>query len=123
MSAELGQLQDRLEHHFKALSEERGQRKLPVYALEHGLTVEELETMTKGLKRRLGTGGYTLSTHWLLWIVFATEQGYDYDGDEYWYTFGRRMPGWDHGWRPYIRSWMKLWRGEHNFINREVSIM
>ncbi len=23
----------------------------------------------------------------------------------------------------YIGSWMKLWRGEHNFINREVSIM
>ncbi len=23
----------------------------------------------------------------------------------------------------YLGSWMKLWRGEHNFINREVSIM
>lgn len=113
MSAELGQLQERLEHHFKALSVERGQRKLPVYALEHGLTVEELESMAKGLKRRLGTGGYTLSTHWLLWIVFATEQGYDYDGDEYWYTFGRRMPGWDHGWRPAIRSWFRRFQKEY----------
>ena len=23
----------------------------------------------------------------------------------------------------YIGSWLTLWRGEHNFINREVSIM
>ena len=23
----------------------------------------------------------------------------------------------------YIHHWAKLWRGEHNFINREVSIM
>ena len=23
----------------------------------------------------------------------------------------------------YIGSWLELWRGEHNFINREVSIM
>lgn len=23
----------------------------------------------------------------------------------------------------YIEHWLKLWRGEHNFINREVSIM
>jgi antirestriction protein ArdC len=23
----------------------------------------------------------------------------------------------------YLASWAKLWRGEHNFINREVSIM
>lgn len=113
VSAELGQLQERLVEHFKALSAERGQRKLPVYALEHGLNAEELKSMTTLLKRRLGTGGYTLSTHWLLWIVFATEQGYDYDGDEYWYTFGQRMPGWDHGWRPYIRSWFRRFRKEY----------
>ena len=23
----------------------------------------------------------------------------------------------------YIEHWLQLWRGEHNFINREVSIM
>ena len=23
----------------------------------------------------------------------------------------------------YIEHWLELWRGEHNFINREVSIM
>ena len=113
MSAELGQLQERLEKHFKALAAERGPRKLPVYALEHGLNADELQAMTTLLKRRLGTGGYTLSTHWLLWVVFATEQGYDYDGDEYWHTFGRRMPGWDNGRRPAIRSWFRRFRKDY----------
>ena len=50
-----------------------------------------------------------------MWIVFATEQGYDYDGDEYWHTFERRMPLWDRRWRPNLRSWFgkfqKTYRG------------
>ena len=50
-------------------------------------------------------GGYRPFRNWLVWIVFATEQGYDYDGDEYWNTFERRMPVWDRGWRPSLRAW------------------
>lgn len=105
MSAELDALQKRLEGHFEALSVARRERGLPVFALEHGLDATELSGLANHLKRRLLKGGGYLSTHWLPWIVFATEQGYDYDGDEYWHTFSQRMPLWDHGWRSSIRAW------------------
>ncbi|TWB48255.1 hypothetical protein [Nitrospirillum viridazoti] len=106
MSADLDALQKRLEDHFKQLSATRRERGLPVFVLEHGLSVDELSLLTKLLKAKLAaSASYRLSTHWLAWIVFATEQGYDYDGDEYWHTFAQRMPNWDHGRRSSIRSW------------------
>lgn len=106
MSGDLDALQKRLERHFEALSVARRERGRPVFALEHGLGVDERSALTKLLKDKLAAPAYyRLSTHWLAWVVFATEQGYDYDGDEYWRTFGQRMPHWDHGWRSSIRSW------------------
>ena len=27
------------------------------------------------------------SPYWLLWVIYATEQGYKYEGDEYWQSF------------------------------------
>lgn len=105
MSAALDGFQVRLEAHFGALSEKRRTDNLPVFALEHGLTTEDLSSLTSQLSLTLMKGGYRLSKHWLAWVVFSAEQGYDYDGDEYWYTFKQRMPGWDDGWRPSLRSW------------------
>lgn len=106
MSGDLDALQKRLECHFEALSAARRERGARVFALEHGLGPGDLSALTNLLKNKLAApAAYRLSTHWLAWIVFATEQGYDYDGDEYWHTFGQRMPHWDHGWRSSIRSW------------------
>jgi hypothetical protein len=102
---DLGALQARLEGHFATLASARKARSLPVFAFEHGLDATELADLPGLLKAILRTGGYRLSKHWLVWIVYATEQGYDYDGDEYWHTFERRMPQWDRGWRPSLRSW------------------
>jgi hypothetical protein len=113
MSADLDALQKRLETHFEALSAERGDRGLPVFALEHGLDVDERSALARLLKQKLAAPPYRLSTHWLAWIVFATEQGYDYAGDEYWHTFGQRMPLWDHGWRRAIRSWFGRFHEEY----------
>lgn len=104
MSAELDTIQKKLEDHFAALNAVRKDRGLPVFALEHGLSPEELSTVSTMLRAALKTH-YYLSKHWLVWVVYATEQGYDYDGDEYWNTFERRMPLWDRSWRPNLRSW------------------
>jgi hypothetical protein len=104
MSAELDSIQKKLEDHFAALAAARLNRGLPLFALEHGLGTEEIAAISTLLKAALKTH-YRLAKHWLVWVVYATEQGYDYDGDEYWHTFERRMPLWDRGWRPALRSW------------------
>ena len=105
MSAELDELQSELKSHFAALCEARRVNDLPVFALEHGLDAAAISSLSTMLKARLRVRGATLDRHWLLWVVWATEQGYDYDGDEYWHTFERRMPLWDRSWRPALRSW------------------
>lgn len=104
MSAELDSIQKRLEDHFAAVAAARSGRGLPVFAFEHGLGTDELSEVSTLLKAALRTN-YRLAKHWLVWVVYATEQGYDYDGDEYWHTFERRMPLWDRGWRPALRGW------------------
>ena len=105
MSAELDELQSGLKSHFASLCEARRADKLPVFALEHGLDAAAISSLSTMLKAQLRVHGTTLDRHWLLWVVWATEQGYDYDGDEYWHTFERRMPLWDRSWRPVLRSW------------------
>lgn len=105
MKGDLNALQAHLEVHFAALASVRKERSLPVFAFEHGLDANELSELPALLKAALTTGGYRLFKHWLIWVVYATEQGYDYDGDEYWHTFERRMPLWDRGWRPSLRAW------------------
>ncbi len=116
MNADLDSFQSRLEAHFGELASSRRPQNMPVFALEHGLNADEISSMHSLLQRSLATYGYRLSKHWLAWLVFATEQGYDYDGDEYWYTFTRRMPGWDHGWRPNIRTWFAKFNKQYNGI-------
>lgn len=104
MSADLALTQKKLEGHFAALAAERSESGLPVFAFEHGLNSAERSEMFASLKAALGPS-YHPAKHWLIWVVYATEQGYDYDGDEYWHTFERRMPLWDRGWRPALRGW------------------
>lgn len=101
---ELDSVQKKLEIHFAELAAARAERGMPVFALEHGLSAEELSQVSTLLKAALRTQ-YPLAKHWLVWVVYATEQGYDYDGDEYWHTFERRMPSWDRGSRPALRNW------------------
>ncbi len=82
-----------------------------MYALEHGLDAEMLSKVTIGLKRSLLVDG-RLSSHWLLWVVYATELGYDYDGEEYWPSFEQRTPRWrlrsEH--RGMLRQWFRKFR-------------
>lgn len=85
--------QQRLEDHFAALAANRSALGQQLFALEHGLSAEELEEISAQLKLRPSRGSL-LRQHWLPWVVYATEFGYRYAGDEYWPSFESDIPGW-----------------------------
>lgn len=87
-------LQSAVERHFEKLAFERQTLHLPVFALEHGLTKEQVDGIAWGLRRHIVFGGQQLSSLWLLYVLYATELGYDFDGDEYWQSFERKTPQW-----------------------------
>ena len=101
----LEEWQKRLDMHFTQLARSRSASGAPIFALEHDLTTEEFGEVSKLLKERLSLG-LRLETHWLLWVVYATELGYGYDGNEYWYSFEDCTPRWkDRGSRSQLRDW------------------
>lgn len=93
MPMPLEKWQERLEGHFASLAHSRSASGLPTFALEHGLEDHELEGIASHLLSRL-KAGFPLSTHWLLWVIYATERGYSYAGDEYWHSFEEQTPNW-----------------------------
>jgi len=97
--------QRRLERHFQQLAAARSNSGFPLFALEHDLTATELEEIGTQLRERLALG-LRLEPHWLLWVIYATELGYDYDGGEYWHSFEERTPRWsDKASRNQLREW------------------
>ena len=96
MPTPLDEWQQRLESHFEQLAAARAYSDFPLFALEHGLTEDEFDEITHLLHAQL-TDGWRLGRHWLVWVVYATELGYDYDGDEYWLSFEQRTPLWRAG--------------------------
>ena len=106
------------ETHFEALSAERRPAGLSVFAIEHGLDATALDAIAAGLRRRLVLWE-PLGKHWLLWVIYAAEIGYDYDGEEYWPSFEKRTPNWsaDYDRRRQLRQWFlkfhKAYAGTH----------
>jgi len=106
MRVEISHWQNRLEKHFEELREKRSSisPEHPIYGLEHGLGKEELKSLSRAIKERI-LHGPPHDDQWLVWIVYATEIGYDYAGDEYWQTFERETPGWtQYGDRYWLRK-------------------
>lgn len=85
--------QRRLEGHFAALAATRSALGQPLFALEHGLSPEELEEIFLQLKRGL-VHGSRLQPYWLLWVIYAAEFGYRYTGDKYWPLIENGITGW-----------------------------
>jgi hypothetical protein len=105
MSMPLEDWQRRIERHFQQLAAARSNSGFPLFALEHDLSDAELEEIGTQLRARLALG-LRLEPHWLLWVVYATELGYDYDGGEYWHSFEERTPRWrDKASRNQLREW------------------
>lgn len=96
--------QERLEEHFASLARMRSGSGFPISALEHPLNNDEVEELSSLLRSRL-KGGLTLTPHWLAWVVYATERGYSYAGDEYWQSFEEQTPEWGPDDHYKIRPW------------------
>ena len=85
----------RLEQHFDALSETRQavQPHAPVFALEHGLS--EAELVASAYRGPAAVKQHRIDRRaWIPLVVYASEIGYSYSGDEYWQTFEASTPGW-----------------------------
>jgi len=116
MNMSLEQWQKRLEGHFSQLASARSNSSFPLFALEHGLSDDEFKEISSKLRERLSLG-LRLESHWLLWVVYATELGYDYDGEEYWDSFEARTPRWrDRGSRNQLRTWFSRFRTNYHGV-------
>ena len=92
MPMDLRAWNQKLEAHFSELA--RIRKDTPVFALEHDLTPTEIQELSEGVRAHI-CRSYPLHDHMLVWIVYATEIGYGYAGDEYWQTFEEQTPGCD----------------------------
>lgn len=111
----LDQWQARLEEHFANLAIQRGDNGSPIFALEHGLNEQELDELTPLLHSRL-RAGLPLRPHWLLWTIYTTERGYNYDGDEYWRSFEDQTPNWQSGDRYRVVPWFTKFQKAYNGV-------
>lgn len=117
MSMPLEYWQERLERHYQALASMRDGHGLPLFAFEHGLSAEETRQIGELLRAHLQAGKERLGKYWLLWVVYATEFGYDYAGDEYWQSFEEQTPGWEPHHRYSLTRWFKKFQAKyHGFI-------
>ena len=90
----LEQWQDRLERHFESLARIRAGPGFHIFALEHGLNNEERNEISSLLRSCL-EARTPLSPHWLLWVIYSSEYGYTYTGEEYWPSFEKQIPQWE----------------------------
>ncbi|KMP10705.1 hypothetical protein UZ36_06805 [Candidatus Nitromaritima sp. SCGC AAA799-C22] len=111
---ELTSWQEHLEQHFGSLKNERMGLGLPVFALEHGLDENEVHALEKEIRNWIVSSSPS-KNHWMVWIIYASEIGYRFAGNEYWQTFESETPGWaDFGDRYIIRRWFKKFHSEFN---------
>lgn len=119
MPTPLEEWQKRLERHFTQLASARSNSDFPLFALEHGLTEGELEEIGVLLRARLA-GDLWLPSHWLVWVIYATEFGYDYEGDEYWLSFEEHTPHWRErvtsGRRNQLRTWFSKFQATYHGV-------
>lgn len=114
----LTQLHSRLDAHFRALRESRD--RVPgqpaIYALEHGLSDVELDSLRSSVRVAvlLGFGARYWRQAWLPFMVYAAESGYDYEGTEYWPSFEEQTPRWAvYGDRDRVRAWFRRFADEY----------
>lgn len=116
MPTTLTEWQKQLEQHYAALAQARVGTPYPLFALEHGLTSDEVRSIKELLRTRIANNEW-LALHWLVWVVYATEFGYEYFGDEYWQSFEEFTPHWrERAKREFIRDWFKRFQQKYNGI-------
>lgn len=115
MGMPLDQWQTKLDAHFRALADKRSNSGFHIFALEHGLSDPELEEIGNLLRDRLRSR-QRLSVHWLAWVVYATELGYRYNGDEYWQSFQEETPLWVDQYRYNLATWFDKFRQTYDAV-------
>lgn len=116
MPGSLDDWQERLARHFSGLVAKRAGSGFPIFALEHDLTTAELRELS-GLLHAYLRGSQNLRAYWLLWVVYATEQGYGYEGHEYWVSFEHNTPHWkDRGSPSVLRRYFEKFQETYNGV-------
>ncbi|MYD53270.1 MAG: hypothetical protein F4W96_03035 [Chloroflexi bacterium] len=103
---DLSEWEETLREHFAQLSGRRSTERsgAPVFALEHGLSAQQVEELQAAVRDHVSKLPPS-SQHRLVWVIYATESGYAYSGDEYWQSFEEETPGWVvRGRRNWLRS-------------------
>lgn len=114
-TATLDSLQDELLIHFRELAAIRQQSGFPIFALEHDMPPAMCKQV-KTLLRECQKARLPIAPYWLLWIVYTSESGYEYTGDEYWPSFERQTPNWDFHDRARVKSWFKKFERSFNGV-------
>lgn len=108
----LAEWNDRLANHFEAVHAGRPSGR-PIFALEHGLTPEDVSNLSEAVRERLRTAPPT-TQHRLPLVVYAAELGYRFDGTEFWPSFEAETPGWtQHGRRAWLRRAFQLFHRDY----------
>lgn len=102
VSKSLGEWQHHIAEHFSNLANSRKGKNTPVFALEHNLSITQLEDLKSKLRKQLNDQGVNRS-YWLPLVIYATELGYEYDGEEYWQSFEDSTPSWSNHHREDLR--------------------
>jgi len=106
--------QDKLSKHFRELSCSRAANGWPVFVLEHALPESQLGQLQDWVRKSIIEDA-SCESAWLPWVVYATEIGYHYSGEEFWQTFEKETPGWvEHGDRNWIRKAFQLFRNTYS---------
>lgn len=110
---QLAELQEQLSQQYARLRDLRATEDYPVYAIEHGLTAQEVAAAQALLNIDLNSTMRANRAFWLVWIAAAAEVGYRYDGTEYWDSFAAAFPQWPRfGDRNLVRTWYKRFEAE-----------
>lgn len=91
---DLAGFQQRLSDQYARLRDLRASENYPVYAIEHGLTAEEVSTALSLLNQEFRVSARADDKSWLVWCAASAEVGYRYDGMEYWDSFRQAVPEW-----------------------------
>ena len=93
--SELEEWQARLSSHFEGLRKQRAYcvDPSPIFALEHGLSERDVQELSAALRGQVAHARPS-HRHAMVWVVYASELGYRYSGDEFWQTFEQETPGW-----------------------------
>jgi len=106
---DLSNWQNCLQKHFAQLRKERSviASDQPIFGLEHGLSTADIVDLSIAIRQHIRHEAPSRD-HRLAWIVYASELGYIFAGDEYWQTFEDKTPGWTtYGNRSWLRDCFK----------------